>query len=353
MDTLTHALSGALLARAIAPASVKAVDIPIARRVVIGGLAAAFPDLDFVASYLSPLAYLYHHRGVTHSLLMLPLWAVLFGWLCASVCGERSRWREYAKIVGAGIAIHILGDLITNYGTMIFAPLSDARYAWSTTFIIDLWFTGIVLAGLAAAAFWQRSRVPANLALAVLSGYVAFQYTQQQRAIAFGVEYAATRGMRDAVVSATPRPVSPYNWMVIVSQPQRYDYALVNVSRREVPARDADERGFIARLDAPYLPLAHAVWVPVSRFGSTPEQIGLAREAWEQDVFRFFRWFAAYPALMRIDVGNPATCAWFHDLRFFTPGRDEWPFRYGVCRDGVGAWKPYRLLTDNTRVPVY
>jgi inner membrane protein len=353
MDTITHALSGALLARAMAPAAAKAGDIPIARRVVIGGLAAALPDLDFITSYLSPLAYLYYHRGVTHSLLMLPLWAIAIGWLCAAACRDRGRWRDYAKIVAAGIGIHITGDLITNYGTMIFAPLSDARYAWSTTFIIDLWFTGILLAGLACAALWRRSRMPATIGLAVLVGYVAFQHAQQQRAIAFGVEYAATRGMRDAVVSATPRPVSPYNWMVIVSQPQRYEYALVNVSRKEVPAANADARGFIARLDAPYLPVARAVWVPVARFGSTPEEIALAREAWEQDVFRFFRWFAAYPALMRVDTGNPETCAWFHDLRFFTPGRAEWPFRYGVCREGAGVWKPYRLLTDNTRAPVY
>ncbi|HWI15399.1 MAG TPA: metal-dependent hydrolase [Burkholderiales bacterium] len=353
MDTLTHALSGVLLARAMAPATATGADMPLARRMVVGGLAAAFPDLDFVASYLSPLAYLYYHRGVTHSLLMLPLWAMALGWIAAAACRDRARWCAYAKICAAGIAIHILGDVITNYGTMIFAPLSDRRYAWSTTFIIDLWFTGIIVAGLAGAAFWRRSRLPATLGLAVLAGYVVFQYVQQQRAIAFGIEYAATHGMRDAAVSATPRPVSPYNWMVIVSQPQRYHYALVNVARREVPAPDAGERGFIARLDAQYLPTAHAMWVTLERFGATPEQVAIAREAWDQDAFRFFRWFAVYPTLLRLDRANPQTCAWFHDLRFFTPGREEWPFRYGVCRENDGAWNAYRLLTDDTRVPVY
>lgn len=353
IDTLTHALSGALLARAMAPETAARGDITVARRVVIGGLAAAFPDLDFLTTYLSPLAYLYHHRGITHSLLMLPLWAVALGGLSALVCRDRARWRTYAGIFAAGIAIHIVGDLITNFGTMIFAPLSDARHAWSTTFIIDLWFTGIVLAGLAAAALWRHSRLPATLGLAVLAGYVGFQYTQQQRAIAFGIEYAATRGMRDAVVSAMPRPVSPYNWMVIVREPQRYHYALVNLLRKEMPPRDARERGYIARLDAPYLPVARAVWLRVDRFGTTPEQHAVAQEAWAQDAFLFFRWFAAYPALMRIDRGNPETCAWFHDLRFFTPGRDQWPFRYGVCRGDAGGWKPYRLLTDDRRVPMH
>lgn len=353
MDTLTHALSGALLGRALAPACARPGDMPVARYVVAGGLAAAFPDLDFVTSYFSPLAYLHYHRGVTHSLLMLPLWAIALGWLLAAAARDRARWRAYAKVAAAGIAIHILGDLITNFGTMIFAPLSDARHAWSTTFIIDLWFTGILLAGLAAAAWWRRSRVPAILGLAVLTGYVGFQYTLQQRAIAFGEEYAAARGMRDAQVSASPRPVSPYNWMVIVAEPERYHYALVNLRRRDMPPPDAHARGFIARLDSAYLPLARANWIGAERFGKTPQELAVAHEAWRQEAFRFFRWFAAYPALMRVDAAGPEMCAWFHDLRFYTPGRDQWPFRYGVCRDDGGAWKPYRLLTDGVRTPVY
>jgi inner membrane protein len=351
MDTLTHALSGALLARVLGPARPASTEVSVARRMTIGGLAAAFPDLDFVSAYLSPLGYLHHHRGVTHSLLMLPLWTVLLAWLFALAWRDRAHWRTYAKLSAAGIAIHILGDLITNYGTQLFAPLSDARYAWSTTFIIDLWFSGIILAGLAASGVWRRSRMPAVVALAVLASYVFFQYTQQRRAIAFGVEYAATRGLHAARVTASPRPVSPYNWMVIVEEPQRYHYALVNVARRTMPS--PSPTGFIARLDAPYLPLDRAIWVRAERYGSMPGQAALVREAYEQPSFRFFRWFAMYPAVMRIDTGNPATCVWFHDLRFFTPGRASWPFRYGECREDGGAWRPYQLLSDVERVPVY
>jgi inner membrane protein len=64
-----------------------------------------------------------------------------------------------------------------------------------------------------------------------------------------------------------------------------------------------------------------------------------------------FRWFAGEPALLRVDSGNPPTCAWFQDLRFFTPGRDAWPFRYGMCRKEPGPWGVYQLVGD-ARVPV-
>ncbi|MEX0638494.1 MAG: metal-dependent hydrolase, partial [Burkholderiales bacterium] len=75
MDTLTHALSGALLARATAPKDAPPRSIP--RRVAAGFFAAAAPDLDFVLAFVSPLVYLEQHRGPTHSVILLPLWALL------------------------------------------------------------------------------------------------------------------------------------------------------------------------------------------------------------------------------------------------------------------------------------
>ena len=85
MDTLTHALSGALIGRATAPRTRTADTLPNGRRMIVGALAAAFPDLDFITSYLTPLSYLYNHRGITHALLLLPLWALLLSFLFAAI----------------------------------------------------------------------------------------------------------------------------------------------------------------------------------------------------------------------------------------------------------------------------
>jgi inner membrane protein len=354
MDTLTHALSGALLARATAPAPGPDV-IPLRRRIALGALAAAFPDSDVVASWLSPLSYLYHHRGVTHSLVMLVIWAALFSWLCTKLWPNNNSkdpgWRAYAGIIAWGIAAHIAGDWITSFGTMVFAPLSDWRAALSTTFIIDLWFSGIILAGLLASWVWRRSRWPAVAGLGVLCAYVVFQFAMQQRAIDFGGQYAGNAGLRNAKVSALPRPLSPFNWMVVAETDDRYYYSLISLSRRDAPVL-APDAGFFARLGAPYLPLSQAQWVIADRWG-TGAQTPLVHEAMAHPRFAFFRWFAQYPALYRIDAGNPHTCVWFQDLRFFTPGRAAWPFRYGMCRETGGEWRAYELLGDNTTSRVY
>jgi inner membrane protein len=351
LDTLTHALSGALIARATAPRSDATGCIPLSRRVGLGFLAAALPDLDVVTSWLSPLSYLYYHRGVTHSILMLPLWSVLLACICALVWRKGPSWRAYVGVFAWGIGIHIAGDFITSFGTMIFAPFSDARYGLSTTFIIDLWFTGIILAGLIAAVLWRRTRTPAVAGLAVLVCYVGMQYALQQRAIDFGTAYARSAGLNNVEVAAQPRPVSPFNWMVVISESDRYHYSLVNLIREE-PARLAPDAGFIARLSAPYLPLGEAVWNVAPRYGTSPAQVEAAREAWNQPQFSFFRWFAEYPVLYKVETGNPELCVWFHDLRFFTPGRGAWPFRYGLCREAGGGWTPFQLVGE-MRYPVY
>ncbi|HSB48876.1 MAG TPA: metal-dependent hydrolase [Burkholderiales bacterium] len=351
MDTITHALSGALLARATAPAQADEKTLPLVRRVLVGLAAAAVPDIDFVISWIGPVEFLLHHRGATHSLVMLPLWAYLLARLCAVIWRGDRPWRAYFGVIALGLGVHIAGDWITSFGTIVFAPLSDIRVGLGTTFIIDLWFSAIIVAGLAASAIWRASHVPAVAGLAVLCGYVAFQGVLQSRAVDWGEAYARNAGLQQAAVTAQPRPVSPFNWMVIVRNGEEVRYSFVNLARRE-PLRPAPGAGYIARLDASYLPPAQAQWVHATHFGSSSAERGIAREVWSQPQFAFFRWFAEEPVLLRVDSGNPSTCAWFQDLRFFTPGRDTWPFRYGMCREGGGPWELFRLIGDSTRLAV-
>lgn len=233
---------------------------------------------------------------------------------------------------------------------MIFAPLSDFRHGIGTTFIIDLWFSGIIITGLVASLIWRGSRKPAVAGLAVLVSYVVFQYAMLHQAVGFGEHYAQAQGLREVRVSALPRPVSPFNWMVIVESADGYRYSHINLIRREPRvARPGD--GFIARLDAAYRPLDQAEWDFDVRHGAGSRG-AIARAVYENPGFTFFRWFAAYPALHAVDMQEDSLCVWFKDLRFLTPGRGTFPFIYGMCSSGPGAMRPYRL-DDGVRTPVY
>jgi inner membrane protein len=327
-------LSGALLARATAPKDAPPRSLP--RRIAAGFFACAAPDLDFVVGFFGPVAYLAQHRGVTHSLILLPLWALVFSWILAKILREPRGWRALYAVTAMSIGLHIAGDVITAFGTMVLAPFSDWRAALGTTFIIDLWFSGIIVAGLIASAFFRKVKIPSVAALALLVGYIGFQYVQKEKALEFGVEYAKTRAMKDARITAYPRPVSPFNWTVFVSDDDAHRFSHINLVRTEAKRYQPGD-GFIARIDSPYLPLAQAVWVRRTRYGETDQDF--IREVWNSGALPVYRWFADLPAFDGLSR-NP-TCAYFVDLRFFTPGRDAMPFRYGACRDAPGT--PWRL----------
>ena len=121
MDPLTHALSGALLARAVAqsppPSRSEHITtvLPLRVQIAAGFAAAAFPDVDFALRLIDTLTYLNWHQGPTHSLILLPLWAWLLSRLFAWLTQRHGDWKLFFPPICLGIAIHIAGDFITSY----------------------------------------------------------------------------------------------------------------------------------------------------------------------------------------------------------------------------------------------
>ena len=354
MDTLTHALSGALLARVLvreqgslsAGAPRRAAGpfgppVPVWQAVVVGLTAAAFPDSDFVLKWVSDLTYLRGHRGITHSLLMLPLWAALLGAVASLAFRRRDAWRRYSWLAAASIAIHIAGDWITQFGTMLLAPLSDQRFGLGSVFIIDLVLSGIVVAGLLGSALLPRSRLPAIAALAMLPMWVGVTLVGKHEALQIARDYAKRHDIAVERVDAAPRPASPFNWTAFVFDGREYHVAHVN-TRRDEPLVAAADDGFLRRFSAPYAPAHLARWERLAKFGNGTTEAALAREVWEHPEFGFFRWFAMFPLVYAVERGE-STCVWYRDLRFFFPGRSSEPFRFGMCRAGDGGWARYAL----------
>ncbi|WP_439536607.1 metal-dependent hydrolase [Methyloversatilis sp.] len=341
MDTLTHALSGALLGRLIARPSDPARPGPKTWQMVVAGAAAAtFPDLDFVLGYVSELTYLRGHRGVTHSVVLLPLWGLLIAWLLARVPKMHAPgidWRSFYTVVCAGIGIHILGDLITQFGTMILAPFSDRRFGWGTTFIIDLPLTGLLIAGLAASALWRRSRAPAAFGLVAVCAWVGVGAVGKSEAIDAARRHAAEQGIAAVAIDAIPRPASPFNWTAVIDDGERFHIAHLNTRRPDILEAGPDDN-LIRRLSSHYRPVAMAQWQVRERFGEggqgeLREQV---RAVWSAPDFAVFRWFAMFPVLDSVGGAASGACISFRDLRFETPGRDSLPFRYGLCDNGAG-----------------
>ncbi len=60
----------------------------------------------------------------------------------------------------------------------------------NSTFIIDPWFSGIIVLGLLFSIFYRNSKIPSIAAMIVLLALVFFQTLQKEKALEFGREYA-------------------------------------------------------------------------------------------------------------------------------------------------------------------
>jgi membrane-bound metal-dependent hydrolase YbcI (DUF457 family) len=154
MDTITHGIAGALIGKAV----FRGENLFTSRfwnrgRIITWSLmlGAIFPDADTLRDVFSnnQLLMITWHRSITHSLVLLPVWALFL----AGFTRGLARWRAWdapsfgalTAIYATGILSHILLDLVTTFGTMIWSPLRWSRPAWDLIFIVDFTFTAILL----------------------------------------------------------------------------------------------------------------------------------------------------------------------------------------------------------------
>src|SRR6266436_1757649 len=154
MDTITHGIAGALIGKAVFRGEDMFSSQPINRGRIITWslmLGAISPDSDVFRDIFSHdrLLVITWHRSITHSLILLPIWTLLL----AGITRLFASWRKweapsFVALVGiyaVGILSHILLDLVTSFGTMIWSPVQWSRPAWDLIFIIDFTLTGILL----------------------------------------------------------------------------------------------------------------------------------------------------------------------------------------------------------------
>jgi membrane-bound metal-dependent hydrolase YbcI (DUF457 family) len=154
MDTITHGIAGALIGKALFSGDSMFPVRPMSQaRITTWALmvGAVFPDSDVLRDLLSrnELLMITWHRSLTHSLLLMPIYALALAALTRWI-GGKFKWDSPSYLTltiayGVGILSHILLDLVTTFGTMVWSPLAWSRPAWDLVFIVDFTFTGILL----------------------------------------------------------------------------------------------------------------------------------------------------------------------------------------------------------------
>jgi len=199
MDTVTHGLTGWLVARAL-PDEWKGEHPAIATSVVV--LGSVLPDVDHVASLLGSELYLRVHRGLSHSLLGISVSSLVLALLLVRF----GKWKDPKRpflLALAGQVSHVVLDLLNAFGTQVLQPFSDARLSLDLLFVVDLFFTGIVIAGIVGSRGGRAGR--ARVAVASLVAYVGIAALLHGRAVDLVRDAAVRSGIRVDAASALPR----------------------------------------------------------------------------------------------------------------------------------------------------
>ncbi|MEL7292447.1 MAG: metal-dependent hydrolase [Pseudomonadota bacterium] len=228
MDSVTQAALGATIAGAIAGKRCNA------KVLLTGAALGTLPDLDVVLDYGDAVSNTIKHRGFSHSLLVLPPFALLLSWLYCKLRPDHywSFGRVFALVAGVLIT-HPLLDAMTTYGTQLLWPI-DGYFEVSNIFIIDPLYTLPLLAALVVALLSRHHAGRWCQTMVLISTlYLGWGYGAQQ-VVAKQVETnLATQNLPSQQILITPTPFNTVLWRVVVMGDDQYWEGLVSLLDRD------------------------------------------------------------------------------------------------------------------------
>lgn len=331
MDPLTHVAAGVGLSRFIAA--------PAPR---LGALAAVgfalLPDLDFVLLFLDRVSYLRHHRGLTHSLAALPLFALLGGLLAWRLGGRR--WFKPIFLLGTLVlASHLLLDGATSYGTQLLSPFSRRKFSLDLLFIVDPYLTLILGTGALAAVLWPHWRRLAALSLGLAGGYLLLCAFYQHHALELAHRLGGPETVR---VAALPQPLSCRRWHLVAASPAGLRETFVELpwwpggaSLNHLTEVTALPEAPPRTPDVPFGPpqnLLVVIW--------PPRDLPVVPAPEAARYLNLFLEFARFPHLAVVEHLPGLVSATWVDLRFSLPG-GAFPFALTLDLDHQGRLVTY------------
>lgn len=179
---------------------------------LVGGLAGMAADLDvLIYSPQDPMLGAFYHRHFSHSLLFIPLGALLVATLLALFKRFRNPWWLTLLAALIGYATHGLLDACTNYGTVLFWPFSERRIYWDLISIIDPFFTLPLVLGVAWTVI-HDTRAGVILGLTLAGLFLLFNLVQHQRALEAAQIYLNNQPNKVSKLRVYPKVASSTAW---------------------------------------------------------------------------------------------------------------------------------------------
>ncbi|GKU80359.1 metal-dependent hydrolase [Paenibacillus sp. L3-i20] len=138
MDTGTHLVMGIGLAGLAMVDPVVAANPTILTAVLIGTVAGSqAPDLDNLLRLKGNACYIRNHRGISHSIPAIFIWAIAITGLLQLLYKGSLPWLHVGGWVLLSVALHVFTDLFNAYGTQAMRPFNETWISWNIIHIFD------------------------------------------------------------------------------------------------------------------------------------------------------------------------------------------------------------------------
>src|SRR3990172_2273328 len=265
MDILTHGLLGGTLAQSFS----RKGEMHVAT--TAGFSAALLADADaLIRSTADPLLTLEYHRQFTHSLIFIPVCALLASlilWPAFKAFGHSLGFRRIYLYALLGCATSGVLDACTSYGTHLLWPFTDERLAWSIISIFDPLLSLILGAAMLAGLRWRKTW-PARIGLLLAAAYLSIGWFQHQRAENAMRATALLRGHEAERLTVKPTMGNLLLWRSIYRSAGAYHVDAVRAgpggTARVYPGNTV--RAFDLSRDMPELSPASTLYQDIRRF---------------------------------------------------------------------------------------
>ena len=224
MDPLTQGLLGASATQFSASAS-RYKYLPV----IIGFAAGMAADIDIVIqSQQDPLLFLHYHRQFTHSLIFIPIAALIISVLLYPLIKKEIGFNSIFLFSLLGYGTHGLLDACTSYGTQLLWPFTEDRIAWNLVSVIDPMVT-IPMLILVITGLVKGKTIYGKAALLYAVSYIAIGYLQNNRAESYVDDLVIERGHKANAILVKPTLGNNLLWRSVYEYQGRYYVDAVRV----------------------------------------------------------------------------------------------------------------------------
>ena len=222
MDPITHAVVG--LSVAVLTGEPLALSSPA----VIGCLAGSMiPDGDIIMQLKGDYVYLKNHRGLSHSIPMMFVYAGALTGLLWLFFGNIDFWRVFLVTL-LGCFSHIALDITNSYGAQVLWPLSKKRITFDLLLIYD---PMLIIVCLTVILPYTRGIIPPYISVLIFAGYLVLRHLMKK--MAQGIVFENLEGKYKPVdFRILPSMIGLIKWHFILSTGKEKIIGEVNIFPR-------------------------------------------------------------------------------------------------------------------------